>query len=221
MATAPEQVRRGLQVVTAASVADLRVVAEQRNRAALFAATPLIVSAYTEGSAALALDWYDEAREESEPAQAYAPVPVALVREEQLATAVAWATVDELTREEVSDPDRVLLRLAPVVQKEVAAGFWNTVTRNAENDPEAAGWRRIARPNACPFCRMLADKGAVYSSGTARFAAHRACHCVAAPVFGRYDGPEASVMQYVASRKRRSPADKARLREYLKQHYGA
>lgn len=45
-------------------------------------------------------------------------------------------------------------------------------------------WRRIAGPNACEFCRMLAGRGAVYRADTATFLSHDGCSCVAEPVFG-------------------------------------
>jgi hypothetical protein len=67
---------------------------------------------------------------------------------------------------------------------------------------------------------MLADRGAVYSDKTARFAAHSSCKCTAQPVFSSSDyGEEASAMQYLASRKKRTPAQQAALREYLNTNY--
>lgn len=217
MPTTPEQVRRALQLVTGAGVHEIRAVVQATppaaQRTALLAVTPLVVSSYTEGSAALALDWYDELRDAAAVAKAFAPSIVAPVREAFLGNAVAWAT---------ETSDETLTRLEPIVQREIAAGFWATMTDNAKDDPDAVGWQRFARGDeACPFCRMLADKGAVYRRDTARFAAHRSCHCVAAPAFKGHHGPEAGVMQYVASSKRRSKAAKAMLRDYLKEHYGA
>jgi hypothetical protein len=67
---------------------------------------------------------------------------------------------------------------------------------------------------------MLADRGAVYSDETARFAAHPACKCTAQPVFSSQDyGDEASVMQYMASKARRTPQQQATLRDYLNANY--
>jgi hypothetical protein len=62
---------------------------------------------------------------------------------------------------------------------------------------------------------MLAGKGEIFKQDTARFAAHEHCHCTAQPVFEGQHGEEASVMQYVASKKRRTEADRKRLRDYL------
>ena len=234
MATSPDEVRAGLTLVTAAAVAEVRSVAQAApgpvdQVSALFTAVPLIVGSYIDGSSALALDWYDEIRDESSPTTLFDPTPIALVREGHLGNVVAWATQEirsfesELLADLAQIEADMLAKVEAEVQKEVAAGFWDTITGNVQQDPEAVGFQRFARPGACPFCRMLADKGAFYrTEETARFAAHTTCHCVAKPKFRNGEfGPEADVMQYLASKKRRSPAEKARLREYLKANYDA
>ncbi|MCW2785238.1 MAG: hypothetical protein JWP74_1755 [Marmoricola sp.] len=239
MATPPSEVRTGLQLVTAASVREVQQVVAaqdgpQATRSALLVAVPLIVGEYIDGSSALALDWYEELREEAAPPSPFSPNPFTVVRDEYLGNAVAWATqplvdvgeqlarlTEEFDREVQQATDLMLARLEPVVQKEVAAGFWDTVTQNVREDPAAVGWARFTRPGACSLCRMLADKGAIYTETTVRFAAHTGDHCVTRPAFSADEGPEASVMQYMASKKRRTAAEKARLREYLKKHYGA
>jgi hypothetical protein len=67
---------------------------------------------------------------------------------------------------------------------------------------------------------MAADKGAVYKESTAYFAAHEHCNCTAQPVFkGGEVGQEASAIQYISAKRRRSPAEQARLREYLATYY--
>ena len=68
---------------------------------------------------------------------------------------------------------------------------------------------------------MLADRGAVYRSDSARFASHTHCHCTAEPVFRSNDtGESVSVVQYVASKRRPSAKDRARVRAYLAENYG-
>ena len=234
MATAtPEQVRAGLATVTTAAQQDVQAVAAQAQtptevRAALFAAVPLIVAEYGDGAASLALDWYEELREAATPAKAFAPQAVFAVREEKLAAAVAWATTDlhDLEQSTPTDLDTLTARatdeamtlLLPQVQKEVAAGFRATMVTNSDHDPAATGWRRYTRAGGCKFCRMLADKGAVYTRATVRFAAHTDCECVVGPSFDP-NAPRASVLQYEASRKRRSARDRAALRDYLNQHF--
>lgn len=43
-------------------------------------------------------------------------------------------------------------------------------------------YQRIASPNACSFCRMLAGRGAVYRLETVGFRTHGNCGCSAEPV---------------------------------------
>lgn len=241
MATSPSRVRKALQRVTAAARAELRAVAAAAPqdpaqwRAALFAATPLIVSEYNYGAATLALDWFEEIRADAKPSQPYTPTPRLTVTDEDVAAMVARITESlhevEADRAEV---ERIMaeaaLLLEDRVENEAATAFRQTITQNAKDDPAAAGWRRFARPEACKFCLMLAARGAVYTESTARFAAHGAemrggrkggnCMCIAGPAYGgRGSWAEATPMQYLASRRKRTEADKARLRDYLNHHF--
>lgn len=232
--TPPDRVRAGLVLVSNAVAADTRAVAAagstpEEIRAVLFTAAPVIVSDYSDGSSALALEWYEELRTEAAPSQRYSPSPVTLVTDDEVKAIVATSTVALRSATEESLPDateRSLTLLIGGLQEVVTDAFRDTVTTNAAADPSAVGWRRFARAGACKFCIMLADRGAVYSERTARFAAHGAvmhgqrrggnCMCLAGPAFG---GPEASEMQYVASRRHRSAKEQARLREYLNENY--
>lgn len=232
--TTPNQVRTGLTAVTDAAAADARAVAETASnpadiRAVLFAAAPLIVSDYIDGSAALALDWYDELRDLAEPSKRFAPRLVTVVDPEQIATQVAVSTralfdlereldrlTEDLLRKATEDS---LALLTAEIQKDVAAGFWDTVTDNAEEDPATVGWKRYARPGACKFCLMLAKNGAIYTERSARFAAHPNCFCIPAPEFNETGWVEATRIQYVASRRKRTDAERAALREYLNHNF--
>lgn len=235
--TPPDRVRSALTVVSSAAVADVEAVAKaggspEEIRAALFVATPLIVADYTDGSSALALDWYEELRDAAQPDEPFAPVPIHLVTDEDVRAIVAVTTV-ALVDTPVPDTDPVDVAvelLGARIYELVTDGFRDTMTVNSDADPASVGWRRFARPGACKFCKMLADKGAVYTEKTARFAAHGAvmpggrkggnCMCIAGPAFGgREAWEEATPMQYLASRRNRSAAEKARLREYLNQHF--
>ena len=229
MAT-PEQVRTALTVVTAAAAADLRTVAEQTQqdasaiRASLFAATPLIVSDYAEGSAALALDWYDELRDAARAFTAFTPQPLVLVTDDDVSAAVAVSTdsLYEIERGLERDFEEAfqesLALVEAEVQKFVASGFRDTMTENTVQDPDAVGWQRFARPDGCKFCLMLAARGAVFTEATANFAAHTNCHCVVGPSFDP-DAPQADVMQYVASKKQRTEKERAALRDYLNENF--
>lgn len=221
MATSPADVRSILQVVRDDATAQLTTVARAGDdlRPLLLAVVPELVGGYTEGSSALAADWYAEIREEARARHRFVPGQVVDLDAERMRRTVLWAT--EPIERDPSAIAEVLARLTPRAEEEIARGFWDTIEGNAHRDPEALGWRRDTRPGACAFCRFLADKGAVYRHDTARFAAHKNCHCVAVPVFkGEDAGPEASALQYVATKRRRSPKERAALRDYLREHYG-
>lgn len=67
---------------------------------------------------------------------------------------------------------------------------------------------------------MLSDRGAVYRQATVQFAAHTNCHCTAVPVFKDNDpGTEVGDFQYMASRRNKSAATRARIRAYLDANY--
>lgn len=187
---------------------------EQR-RALLLEAAPEVIGYYSLGSSALAADFYEDEREREAAPKLFVAEPVILDRTEKIRRAVAWAS-DPLFGDTPAEAEG---RLAEVVQLETARPYRDTILENRRRDPSAVGWRRVTS-GGCKLCRMLADRGAVYSDTTARFAAHGHCKCSAQPVFSSSDyGEEASVMQYMASRKRRTPAQQAALREYLNTNY--
>jgi hypothetical protein len=164
----------------------------------------------------LAADFYDDTRERAGAPGRFSAEPVILDRGEKIGRAVAWAS-GPLFGEEGS----TLARLAEVVQLETARPYRDTILTNRNRDPQAAGWRRVAA-DGCAFCRMLADRGAVYRANSARFASHPNCHCTAEPVFqGERIGEEASVVQYTASKRRPTERDRERVRSYLAENYGA
>lgn len=209
--------KAALQLVTAAAVGTVTSLlgrlsgSPEQRRAALLDGVPEVVGYYSVGSAALAADFYDDERERAAPPKLYLAEAVVADRTVKLRRAVAWAS-DPLFGDE---PGLTAGRLADVVQLETARPFRDTVLTNRRRDPSAVGWRRVTN-GGCKLCVMLAARGAVYLDTTARFAAHTNCKCTAQPVFSSEDyGEEASVLQYVASRKRRTPEQQANLRAYL------
>lgn len=222
MATSPEAVRAQLTVVTTAAAADLLdVSAGARGADAITTALSLIVPSYYDAAGSLAVSWYDELRDEASPASVYAP------------SIIGDASTDWIEREaekfsRALDADleteiqRFTDELARLTEKEVARGFRDTITGNTRQDEDAIGWSRVARGSACKFCLMLAGQRRAFyrSESSALFAAHTGCSCTARPEFRDGDhGPEATVMQYLASSKRRTPNQRAALRDYLNQNY--
>ena len=220
MPTALES-RAALTLVTGAAVGAVQRILgsltgpPETRRSDLLDAVPQIIGYYADGSSALAADFYDDERERAAARGRFTAEPVVLDRWEKIGRAIAWAT-----QPLVDGDGDVPGRLAEVVQIETARPYRDTITTNRRRDPESVGWRRVAS-GGCSFCRMLADRGAVYRSDSARFASHTHCHCTAEPVFRSNDtGESVSVVQYVASKRRPSARDRERVRAYLAENYG-
>jgi len=189
----------------------------ESQRLTLLETVPGLIDYYSDGSSALALDFYEEQRELAGVVTQFVPSPAAPDRVVKVRRAVAWAS--EPLFAEVPDVAGVASRLGEVIQLEVARPYRATVLANTAADPAAVGWKRITN-GGCKLCRMLADRGAVFKETTATFAAHPNCHCTAAPVFvGGEIGPEASALQYRASSRNRTAKQQANLREYLNEFY--
>lgn len=224
MATSADAIRAELAAVAAAASADLmaeaQLAASGQALQALLDALPVVVPVYYDAAGLLALSWYDELRDESNPATVYVPEIIGDAATDWIEREVAKIEVD-IQLDFERELERMLAEAAALAEKEVARGFRDTVQGNTRMDEDAIGWSRITRPGACKFCLMLADKGAVYRSEmTAIFSAHTDCHCAARPEFANGEhGPEANVIQYLASTKRRTDADRAKVRAYLNRHY--
>lgn len=237
--TTAAQVRTGLVLVGASAgraLADEVASASlEQFRGALFALAPAVVDTFAPAAATLGVDWYEELRMAASPPRAFSPALIVPDHTEQLRGTIAAATPelrDASTMREIEDADAYMARIVEEIQAEIehemAEALRETITQNTEDDPDAAGWQRYARPQACKFCKMLAARGAVYTAETARFAAHGAmvggkkrggnCMCLAGPSFDP-DAPKASAMQYLASSRNRTAEQRARLREYLTEHY--
>ena len=229
MATPAEAVRTELAVVTTAASTDIQqAVAPVAPKSRISTALDLlllIVPSYYDAAGSLATAWYGERRDESTPATSYAPTIIGDPTTDWIEREVAKFQASLESVEFEADVQRTLDEINRLAEKEVARGFRDTITGNSRQDEDAIGWSRVVRDGACKFCVMLADKGAVYREDTASFAAHGNCHCAARPEFrGGEHGPEASVMQYLASSKRaKDPrvqeARNARIRDYLNAHY--
>ncbi|MDQ0726817.1 hypothetical protein [Microbacterium sp. W4I20] len=187
----------------------------ESRRLQLLDTVPGVLAYYSEGSSALAADFYDDARVGT--VGSYSAAPVILDRTVKVRRGVAWAS-EPLS---IDDDELAAARFAQLMRSEMARPYRDTIITNRKQDPACVGWTRIARgAKSCKFCRMLADRGAVYRKETATFAAHDDCMCTASPVFkGGAMGPEADTMQYMASKRRRTPKEKAFLRDYLEGNY--
>lgn len=106
-----------------------------------------------------------------------------------------------------------LSRVIGAVIRHVMNGGRGKVIDTINASPDLVGWRRVVSPGACDFCLMLADRGAVYSAETARFAAHDNCSCTVEPAVG---GESVKVLPYTPTKRRKTGHDRWMLREYLR-----
>jgi hypothetical protein len=211
--------RAALQLVTAAAIDTATGLlaastgSSEARRLLLLESVPELVGYFSEGSAALAVDFYEEERElAGVRGKSFTTELVINDRTVKIRRGVAWAAEPLFEGAE----DVSAHRLAEVIQLETARPYRDTITANRRRDPEAVGWRRISSGKGCAFCKALADRGAIFRQETARFAAHENCHCTAQPVFGPNDsGEEASALQYIASKRRRTPAEKQAVRDWI------
>lgn len=172
---------------------------------------PALTTTYSLASATVAADWYDDLRDELNVDGTF----FALV-----------ADLDDVGAEELAGyavgplytaaPDwrQARERATGGLQLRIANAARETVRSSSVEDPRARGWQRSASMG-CPFCQMLAGRGAVYSRGTVDFAAHDHCRCVAVPAFSDRPIP---VKPYTPSERNITDADRARVRAWLAQH---
>lgn len=137
---------------------------------------PVIAERYGLAAGALAADWYEEMREAAEVAGYFRADPAPLPDMGRYESMAQWAAA----RHEVE------ALVVGGVQRVIANAHRQTVIGASLADPQATGWRRIARANACAFCRMLASRpGYVYSEASVMFKSHDNCSCMAGPEFAQ------------------------------------
>jgi len=174
-----------------------------------------LIGYYSEASAALGVDMFDDSRAAAKAKGAYTAEPIILDRTVRIRRGLAWAS-EPLS---VDDEQAAIDRLSDILRTEVARPYRDTVIGNRLRDRQAVGYKRIASASACGFCRMLAGRGAVYKQETAYFASHGNCQCTVVPVFRGQAGEEANVIEYMASRRNKTEKQRARVREWIAAEY--
>lgn len=80
-------------------------------------------------------------------------------------------------------------RMSASAVRHLLNGERDTIMSTFAERDEVAGWRRVGRGAACPFCLMLISRGAVYSKTTVNFEAHDNCGCTPELVYRRESEP--------------------------------
>lgn len=164
-----------------------------------------VVLTHGDAASVVAADWYDLNRSAAQVPGGY--------RAEALRTPgtgshglVAWAQETATTAESMQS------LILGGVTKRIAGAARMTIADNAAADPRADGWQRVASGASCLFCRMLADRGGVYTADTSHFASHDHCKCSAVPAWG---GRPRLVSRYTKSIREASDADRERVRDWI------
>lgn len=199
--------------------ASLNLSKPEDARNVLLAVTPELVRQYGDMASTVAADAYDEWRRLGGVAGRYAarvfdsPYLDAVEKTVRRAAGGLWT----------DNPKATLVSLSGPVAKYVLAAGRETMTRNADADPQSSGWMREVSPGGCDFCAMLADRGNVYSEAGVHFAAHDDCNCSATPSWDS-DVERVSVDAYKASERtsamtpEQKAAHNARVRDWLSQN---
>jgi hypothetical protein len=176
----PVEVSNFQRIVTnLAAIAVSRVsglLASTQDSAVLQDAYPQTVDPFIAAAGQLSAEWYQSLDTESEYVVETGPqLPVSVLQKN-----VRWA---------VTQAD-VFGALTGSAERQVFTATRNTVLYNAER--ERVRFARYASANACPWCRVLATREAVYYTQESAVAGHDNCHCIAVPVRGSdiYTPPE-------------------------------
>lgn len=125
---------------------------------------PFVITEHGPQAAALAADYYDEYRYAAlgAAAVAYTATLAPEAPEDVVQDALGWALAPLF--DPTLDPASTASRVAGLTEKLVRAHARKTTLLNASQDPIGTRYARVARPDACAFCRMLATRGADYRS---------------------------------------------------------
>lgn len=226
MAT-PASLRRQQDALTRLALNDLAALWRQVSNAAeaqmaLSDILPALLDTYGQAAAAVAADWYDEARLNADVGGSFRAIP-AEIRDTGAHELAGWATAKG------TDLDSIRTLAEGGAQRRILNFSRETVAGSSLADPAADGWQRVGA-GSCPFCAMLIGRGAVYTEASVQFASHDNCHCAAAPAFKGAPRPvrldEQGKRLDVSTRSQRTDdkqraADNARIRSWIADHPNA
>jgi hypothetical protein len=228
MATSAGEARAALVALTDLSKREMADLWQELSRLpaegvrdALIDVLPAIVEEYGSAAGALAADWYDNLRDEADTKRAFTAEPAELPDRGRTDALARWG-VEPLFG---ANPDgsAALTLITGGLQRIIADAHRMTVVDNSIRDPDASGWRRVGVGDNCGFCRMLIDRGHVYTESSVTFRSHDHCNCAASPEWAG-NVVKVSREPFRQSQKTRSDAtkakDNARARAYIADKFG-
>lgn len=108
---------------------------------------------------ALAADFYDTLRGTAGIPEPFVASIAPQIPVERLESSASWAASGAWT-----DADKALRDSAATLDRMVTERDRETTLLNVEADPSEPRYARVAQPDACAFCALLASRGAVYRS---------------------------------------------------------
>jgi hypothetical protein len=190
-------------------------------RDGLLEVLPALGLQYGDAAAALAADWYEDVRDEAEAKGRFEPILATEPDEGRWESLARWGT-DPLFQ---ASPNlaAALALIAGGLQRSIADQHRLTIVESSIADPAASGWKRVGVGANCGFCRMLIDRGHVYTEAGVTFRSHDHCNCAASPSFAD-NVVKVSTEPYRQSQRERSDAtkarDNARARAFIADKYG-
>lgn len=188
--TSATEARQGLVDLITLAKRDLEVVWSQISdlpptdiREALREILPAIADEYGSAAAALAADWYDDARVAADVAGAFTATPADPPDQARFDALARWGTQSLFTAE--AQTSAVLPLLSGGLQRTIADLHRLTIVNSSVADPQASGWSRVGVGSNCGFCQMLIARGAVHTEASVTFRSHDHCNCAASPVWAK------------------------------------
>lgn len=175
--------QNGVSVLAQAELATFWASLDTSNAAATSAALkifmPELLHHYGDMGAAVAADFYNTLRADSKARKVYRAVLSTELPVEQIQVSTN-AVLKPLWG--IADPKQALSNLNGVTDRLVKAPARDTIAFNVSRDPAKPKFSRVTSGSSCPFCVMLAGRGAVYGNEKSAGAAyHDHCNCVAVP----------------------------------------
>lgn len=172
MTNSAERVRRAQASLSALSQADLEAlwpkiasIPPERLAVVLGEVARELAAKYGSASAAVAADFYDELRDAAGVSGSFRAVPAELPDAERFAVLGRWAVGPLFDAS--PDSGLALAKAQGGLSRIVTNAGRETIANSGALDPGQPRYARHASANACPFCRMLASRGAVYSEASA------------------------------------------------------
>lgn len=177
--------RNDLTELSRLAGSDLRIVFRQLDTAdeirdGLLDMLPRLMDTYGAAAATLGADWYDELRDEAGAPGRFSAIPAELPDRGRTDALARWGVTPLFAAD--PRPDIALSKVYGGLQRIIFNADRDTVTFSSTQDRGARGWAREGVGD-CDLCKLLIDRGAVYSEATADFETHDRCGCIGVPAF--------------------------------------